>query len=1044
MVIIRKFFVIIALCIFQNAYAVTYYIDSERGNDSWSGKLPVKAGGTSIDGPWQSLNRLANATLSPGDVVELQCASKWIQTLRLKNSGTSDFPIVIRPTSSTCATPPSIDGSQGVDEYAWISSNNIVYKATWPIQKFQNGSLAAGIEGWTSWSAIRDQKLTYENNCPDSSNSCGAFKSSSDPNGSIVISNDFMVEGGISYNGELSLRIPTGVKVKVLVRRGSSPYEPISSVQWIIGTNTWRKISFAFTSPYAVSNARLDIEVPYAGAQIYFKNASLKPNFAAPIGAWMGDLPLLPAHHPNRGHDATRLSSVYAKVAADSNSVPNNYGSNGSTYLDIDSTLKLPPGVALQPGNRLRIRSNPWHIDEVTITQIMGTRLYFEPATRHPILAGQAYFVLGELGMLDSPGEWFYDTSTEATYIWTPDTKAPSSQIRVGILEKGIDLSGRSNITIEGITIRHTGLGIDLTKAQNINVNSVNIEKTINEGVLANYSRNISIITSRLYRTGRDAISASTAGALVAKDNDIIESAVAMEADLTWSLPVPTFAAIWAGTSANITGNRINHSASNGIWALSNGIIENNAVRDSCLQTNDCAGIYVNYASPNTRIVSNLIEQVTGNLDGLSENTRTHAIGLYLDDLATDMQVKDNSVAWADYGIQVHNAHNNIIAGNLLYGNRNSQLWFLERTNKTAASGDVYNNTVSENRFFPSAAVASVIIESEIDSLINFGKLSTNFYSGLFGPRVVNESWPNHNLAYTLPEWQNTSNSDRHESQDAASSELLQNGYAAYLAESSNIVPNGNLAMGMQGWTSWNPSEPFSTRALEACTIGPCVRMTGGGGTTLLSTPNFSVRSGVSYRVTFDAKTGIDGQFIAPVVRRGGPGSLFERLMPVAEGFTGSTGWRRYTFSFVAAKTVNAGDPITGDLGARLDFEKIALGQILWIANVEIVPLVPVENTLRTQLLTNAGRTTQSIECPDLESSPEYCSRYHVFPEGTPVSWPVDVPPLGAVPIYTINQATRDIDGDGIADSQDQCPSTAKNYQVNAAGCALTQIPGQQ
>jgi hypothetical protein len=146
----------------------------------------------------------------------------------------------------------------------------------------------------------------------------------------------------------------------------------------------------------------------------------------------------------------------------------------------------------------------------------------------------------------------------------------------------------------------------------------------------------------------------------------------------------------------------------------------------------------------------------------------------------------------------------------------------------------------------------------------------------------------------------------------------------------------------------------------------------------------------------------------------------------------------------VAAKTVNAGDPITGDLGARLDFEKIALGQILWIANVEIVPLVPVENTLRTQLLTNAGRTTQSIECPDLESSPEYCSRYHVFPEGTPVSWPVDVPPLGAVPIYTINQATRDIDGDGIADSQDQCPSTAKNYQVNAAGCALTQIPGQQ
>ena len=84
--------------------------------------------------------------------------------------------------------------------------------------------------------------------------------------------------------------------------------------------------------------------------------------------------------------------------------------------------------------------------------------------------------------------------------------------------------------------------------------------------------------------------------------------------------------------------------------------------------------------------------------------------------------------------------------------------------------------------------------------------------------------------------------------------------------------------------------------------------------------------------------------------------------MPIAQGFPGNTVWRRYTFSFTALNTVDAVDPITGKLGARLDFEKMFLGQTLWIANVEIVPLVPAETTLHTPLLTNPGRLTESVE----------------------------------------------------------------------------------
>ena len=1044
MIAVKKLYIIAVLTVWQPyAYAANYYVDSALGNDSWSGKLPAAVNSPSPNGPWQSLNRLATATLSPGDVVELKCGSKWIQTLRLKNSGTPERPIVIRSGSSTCGVPPSIDGSQMIDARNWVRHSNAIYKASWPIQKFQNGTLAMGTAGWTSWSASADQKLTYESSCPDSSNGCAAFTSSAKP-GSIAISNDFLVEGGLSYSGELSLRIPTGINIKVLVRRGSPPYDTISAVQWITGTSVWQKVSFAFLPRTTVPNARLDIEVPDGGVKLHFKNASLIPAFANPLGAWIGGLPLLPAYHPNRGHDASRPNSVYANIAADGNAIPISYGGTGSNYLDIDPTLKLPEGVIPKPGNRLRIRSAPWNVDEVTITQVMGTRLYFQPTTRYRVRAGQGYFLLGELGMLDAPGEWLYDAATGFTYTWMPDGNAPSDQIRLSTLEKGVDLSSRSNVTIEGVDIRYTGLGIDLTKARNIKLNSIKLAKTVREGILANEAKDISITASRFYRTGGDAISASTTSALSVKDNDITESAVVMDDGLVWSLPAPAFAAIMTGSDAIVTGNRISYSGGNGIWVLANGTVEHNAIQDSCLQINDCAGIYVNYASRSTRIASNLVERVSGNTDGMNSNILTHAVGIYLDDLSTNMVVESNAVAGADFGIQLHNAHDNRIIGNLLYGNRNHQLWFQENTNKSASTGDIYGNEASGNRFFPTTSAAAVTIEGQIGSLTKFGILSGNKYSALFSKRVVSESWPEHNLAYTLDEWKSPLSGVGRLLQDKESTQLIQEGYATYLAASANIVPNGGLKNGPGGWSSWNATAPMASRMYEVCPSGPCIKLTAGGSASLLSTPNFSVESGRAYRVSFDAKTATNGQFIAPLVRRGGPGTLFESLMPASEGFSGSIEWRRYAFVFTAAKTVNAGDPVTGDLGARLDFTNILPNQILWIANVEIVPLLAVENTLRTQFITNPDRITQSRECPDQETAPEYCDRYHIFPEGTPVSWPINLPPLGTLSMYTLNQATLDSDADDIADSEDLCPGTSKNDQVNAAGCALTQLPGQQ
>ncbi len=1043
MVIIKKVFVIVALCIVQNAYATTYYIDSELGNDSWSGKLPIKTGGTSTDGPWQSLNHLANATLSPGDVVELQCGRKWIQTLRLKNSGTSDQPIIIRPISSTCEVRPTIDGSHSVDARNWVSHDTAIYKASWPVQKLQNGSLAEGVAGWTSWSASADQKLIHESSCPDSSSNCAAFTSTVGPGGSIAISNEFLTEGGLAYNGELSLRIPTGVKVKVLVRRGSPPYEPISAMQWLTGTSAWQKINFAFVSPYTVSNARLDIEVP-PGVALHFRGASLKPLLASPIGAWIGDLPLLPAYHPNRGHDATRPNSVYATAVANANAVPSPYGGTGSTYLDIDATLKLPQGITPRPGSRLRIRSAPWRIDEVTVTSVAGNRLNFTPATSYPIRAGQGYFVMGALEMLDSPGEWLYDSSATTAFVWVPDGSTPAGQIRLSVLEKGVDLSNRTHVIIEGIDIRHTGLGIDLTKAENITINSTSITNTVREGIIATNSKQVRITSNRIRRTGGDAISSFTSISLHVAGNDISESAVAVDGDRIWSLPAPTSATIQAGPFASIVDNRISHSAGSGIWALKNSNIENNAVLDSCLLINDCGAIYVNYASPNTKIASNLIDRVSGNVDGVVD-TRTHAVGIYLDDLSTKMQIEGNAISWADYGIHVHDAYDNQVNGNTLFGNRQYQILIQEQTNRLRTAGDIHGNKVDGNTLIPNKPAIAMMKQSSIGLTNNFAAFERNHYSALLSSRIVGDSSANGTyVEWRFEEWQ-ASSATVSNTRDSIGKVTNPIGYAASKVTGGSIVPNGKLTAGSTGWSTWNSTPPYSQLNLEDCAaVGPCLHHSAGASPGLVSSPNFSIQADMWYRVSFDAKTAEAGQPFAVMVRRDGTGTNvgYELLMGKSEAFAGQPEWKRYSFSFKATKSVTAGDPATGERGARVDFEKTPVGKVLYLANLEIVPTTALETGLNLQKLTNAGRDAVDIPCPDEDSAPAACANYVRFADQTPVSWPLNLQSLGIEIVFTRDPALIDSDADGIADVQDHCPTTLQGHVTDATGCALAQTPG--
>ena len=74
-----------------------------------------------------------------------------------------------------------------------------------------------------------------------------------------------------------------------------------------------------------------------------------------------------------------------------------------------------------------------------------------------------------------------------------------------------------------------------------------------------------------------------------------------------------------------------------------------------------------------------------------------------------------------------------------------------------------------------------------------------------------------------------------------------------------------------------------------------------------------------------------------------------------------------------------------------------------------------------------------------MNTQPAVCSQYVRLQDNTAVSWPYYLPGRASDIVYTRDARLVDTDGDGIPDTQDQCPSTAAGAAVNSKGCALGQ-----
>lgn len=246
------------------------------------------------------------------------------------------------------------------------------------------------------------------------------------------------------------------------------------------------------------------------------------------------------------------------------------------------------------------------------------------------------YFIDNAIGLLDSPGEWFYDNASQRLYVWPLEEKNPESlQVEIGRRDTGIHLN-RSRVDIENITITtindhdyFTSPTGAIVMNPNREINTIGLRHLSilfsGSGIMAEPDHDGSIRNIVIDSTTLRDISKSSISMTGLPENANSLKNVKIHGSNIGQAGFPFNEAAIAVTRSNnvrITGNTINNVASYGIhvtgYEKNNNtardiLIADNSVSHACQNASGCAAIKIFGGSfSDTRISNNAVHDQLG------------------------------------------------------------------------------------------------------------------------------------------------------------------------------------------------------------------------------------------------------------------------------------------------------------------------------------------------------------------------------------------------------------------------------------------------
>lgn len=450
---------------------------------------------------------------------------------------------------------------------------------------------------------------------------------------------------------------------------------------------------------------------------------------------------------------------------------PNNNPTNGGylTFTGGSSTSITGTGLSGTPnytGWEVVVRKRQFIMDRGTVTSQSTSTVNFTPTDGSgwgPDGIGNGFFFQNSYNAIDTAWEWYYNNSPARFDVYL--TSSPVGHtVNVSTIDTVAFIYAQNNLTIDNI--RFEGSNMETFRFNNNNGCTVkNCEFFFNgiDGVRVYACTTLAWAGNTIQYSGNNAAyfeaaeSTSITNSIfrasgiwpgMGKSNGLSHIGVIIGANSTGGVTV--------------TGNTFDSIGYNGIHVAGNNVlIKNNYVNNFNRTIDDGGGIYSSAAGydESGRIVrGNIITNGIGNKFGTNLNFYTSSIGIYWDDLSSNVTVDSNFIAnMSDVGIYGHNNHGMIIRDNTIYNTTKAPIQFTH--DGIAPTSPIRDMIVKRNVLFQPVSTRPMIqiysIRNDLDSI---GTLDSNYYCrpSAEGTAMIYANMLAGNTTYTLSQWKAT------------------------------------------------------------------------------------------------------------------------------------------------------------------------------------------------------------------------------------------------------------------------------------------------
>ncbi|GBG72962.1 hypothetical protein CBR_g12681 [Chara braunii] len=315
-------------------------------------------------------------------------------------------------------------------------------------------------------------------------------------------------------------------------------------------------------------------------------------------------------------------------------------------------------------------------------------------------IRGAGFFLQDHLGELDSPGEYFYDSTFGNLYVWNWDSQSPVRKtVEITVTSTGIGLFRNIDCTISNLSLdkyQHYGVRVvTSTSALRLVVSNLVVEDV--NGFCIDCSSWFGVCSNNVVRQcGHTGISMQGSNNFVQWNN--ISEVGLLRGEHLDSAPPQGIGTGMYNRNTTIQFNTVAVTGYMGINFPGGGSVTRfNYVSDTCLILNDCGSIYQPYVQ-NASIARNIITRSWGNEDSLPVGMNHPAydpyrrfgeICVYIDNNATGITVAGNTVMGCSTGVFNHGGNFTLIVGNTFFDTR--------RAVQFGGLWTGYNSTVERN-----------------------------------------------------------------------------------------------------------------------------------------------------------------------------------------------------------------------------------------------------------------------------------------------------------------------------------------------------------